>query len=308
MRILQPGIILIFLLSSIYTYCQENNTAVVKGLYLGEESPGTEARVFAKGIISTEQYEHSAPAFSPDGRTVLWTIVEMNKPARLMEMTMTGNAWSAPHSPSFADTLHDDFYPFFSADGKYLLFSSRRVLPTAATPKDMSLWIVERKGNNWGAAIPFDTTVSKGVEYAHSLSKNGDLFFSVREVENGKSSWKIFFSKFIDKKYTTAQPLDTSINNGSYVDGPFVAADESFLVFESDRAGGMGSIDLYICFKDVNGKWSFPKNMGAKINSPAAERFAGVSPDGKYLFFGSNRSSALPDIYWISSKVIDELK
>lgn len=55
MRILQPGIILIFLLSSIYAYCQENNTAVVKGLYLGEESPGTEARVFAKGIISTEQ-------------------------------------------------------------------------------------------------------------------------------------------------------------------------------------------------------------------------------------------------------------
>lgn len=65
-----------------------------------------------KELFQPNNYEHSAPAFSPDGRTVLWTIVEMNKPARLMEMTMTGNAWSAPHSPSFADTLHDDFYPF----------------------------------------------------------------------------------------------------------------------------------------------------------------------------------------------------
>ena len=34
-----------------------------------------------------------------------------------------------------------------------------------------------------------------------------------------------------------SQPLDTSINDGSYVDGPLVAPDESFLIFESDRPG-----------------------------------------------------------------------
>ena len=48
--------------------------------------------------------------------------------------------------------------------------------------------------------------------------------------------------------------------------------------------------------------------MGAKINSPFAERFAAVSPDGKYLFFGSNRGGDLPDIYWISAAIIDELR
>ena len=55
-----------------------------------------------------------------------------------------------------------------------------------------------------------------------------------------------------------------------------------------------------------------PVNMGPKVNTTASERFARVSPDGQYLFFGSNRRSlnGTPnfDIYWINSTVIDDLK
>ena len=69
----------------------------------------------------------------------------------------------------------------------------------------------------------------------------------------------------------------------------------------------MGSTDLYICFKRM-GNGALPKNMGPSINSPKAERFAGLSPGGKYLFFGSNRSGELPDVYWISASIIDSLK
>ena len=249
-------------------WSQQKAATALHGMYFGQQPPGSEATVFAKNIISTELYEHSAPAFSPDGKTVLWTIVEMNKPARLMEMTMENNTWSQPHALQFADTAHDDFYPFFSYDGKYLLFSSRRLLP-GGNVKDMALWIVERKNNRWQTPKPFDSTVSKGVEYAHSMAKNGNLFFSVRQVADGKAQWKILSSKFINNRYVPPEPLDANINDGSYVDGPFVAPDESFLIFESDRAGGAGSIDLYICFKNNNGNWSAPKNMGAKINSPA---------------------------------------
>lgn len=285
----------------------QENTTVIHGAYFGQKPPGKEAVVFAKDIISTELYEHSAPAFSPDGKTILWTVVEMNKPARLIEMTMEGNKWSAPHAPAFADTAHDDFYPFFSIDGKQLFFSSRRLLPPGLPAKDIALWVVAREGKGWGKAVPLDSAVSKGVEYAHSLSKQGNLFFSSREVINGKAKWTIYSSQFVNGKYATAQPLDANINDGSYVDGPFVSPDESYLVFESDRAGGIGSTDLYICFKE-NGKWGVPKNMGVAVNTPKAERFAGLSPDGKYLFFGSNRASELPDVYWISSSVIKELK
>ena len=54
------------------------------------------------------------------------------------------------------------------------------------------------------------------------------------------------------------------------------------------------------------------KNMGSKINSSSFERFARVSPDGKYLFFGSNRNQTEMqrgfDIFWIDAGIIEELK
>ena len=48
--------------------------------------------------------------------------------------------------------------------------------------------------------------------------------------------------------------------------------------------------------------------MGPKVNSKAAERFGRVSPDGKYLFFGSNRDGQFFDIYWMDASIIDKLR
>jgi hypothetical protein len=52
--------------------------------------------------------------------------------------------------------------------------------------------------------------------------------------------------------------------------------------------------------------------MGPKINTGSYERFARVSPDGEYLFFGSDRNRTAEkigyDMYWIGAKVIDELR
>jgi hypothetical protein len=52
--------------------------------------------------------------------------------------------------------------------------------------------------------------------------------------------------------------------------------------------------------------------MSPKINSKYSDRFARVSPDGKYLFFGSNRRQLTDnlyfDVYWNDAKVIDELR
>jgi hypothetical protein len=112
----------------------------VKGKYFGEKPPGMAATIFAEGIVSTDSIEHSAPTFSPDDRTVLWTKIYHTKPAFLVEMSMKNGEWTQPHLPSFAHTTADDFYPDFSVDGKTLLFSSGRPLP-AGYPKNVDMWI-----------------------------------------------------------------------------------------------------------------------------------------------------------------------
>ena len=147
--------------------------------YLGQKPPGMAAEVFAPGIISTNLYEHSAPAFSPDGKLVIWTVLPATSRAYLLEMNYENGAWSKPTIPSFNDTTADHFYPSFTADGKKLYFSSRRKMP-AGYPNggDIRIWEVNRTETGWGTPLPFDTMIAKGTEYAQCVSKNGTLYFS----------------------------------------------------------------------------------------------------------------------------------
>src|SRR6218665_1353172 len=122
MKIIACAFIVCTLLS-----CKTDNLVQIN--YLDQKPPGIKAEVFAPGIVSTNQYEHSAPAFSPDGKIVLWTVIPANSRAHLLEMRYENGKWSKPSIPSFNDTTADHFYPSFSPDGKTLYFSSRRKVP-----------------------------------------------------------------------------------------------------------------------------------------------------------------------------------
>lgn len=280
--------------------------------YLGQKPPGTTAQLFAPGLISTPAMEHSAPAFSPDGTRVLWTVLDSNYHAFLLEMTYKNGVWSKPAPPSFADPSADDYYPCFSVEGKTLFFSSRRKMPAGYRQGgDIRIWEVLRTSTGWSTAVPFDTSISKGQDYGHSITKNGNLYFA--SALGGGTNWNIQQSIQQNGRYTKPRLLPFSINSVDYEEGPYIAPDESFLIFESIRPEGIeGSLDLYISFKNKAGRWSLPLNMGPKINSGSSERFASLSPDGKYLFFGSSRNQSPErpgfDIFWIDASVIDDLK
>ena len=87
----------------------------------------------------------------------------------------------------------------------------------------------------------------------------------------------------------------------------YVTPDEKMIIFSSVKPGGFGGADIYISWKNNDGKWIEPRNIGSEINSAGSEYGSTISPDGKYLFYTSNKNGN-EDIYWISSKIIEELK
>ncbi len=297
--------------------CSGSHSKVVVN-YLWQDPPGKTATVFAPGIISTDKMEHSAPIFSPDGSVVLWTVVPdgFSGPAYLMEMTYREGDWSSPFRASINDSLTDTYYPSFSVDGKTLYFSSRRKVPATFMPQgDIRIWQVTREKNGWGNPVPMETSLSRGSEFAHSVTRDGTIYFSsgfLEDPSKNRSGWSIFKASPHHPKHRKTESLPYSINSLGYEDGPFIAPDESFLIFESDRPEGMGGTDLYISFRNKADLWSVPVSMGPSINSPYFERFARLSPDGKYLFFGTSRDEKEGhpgfDIYWIDAGIIGELK
>jgi Tol biopolymer transport system component len=277
----------------------------LKGHYLGMKKPGRQAELFAKGIVSTEAYQHSAPAFSPDGNILLWGEIQRDKPSYLLEMKRVNGEWTSPTPPSFASGLADDLYPRFSPDGKKLYFTSRRPLPAGFPPlTDCWIWVVDKKVNGWSEPQPLRGAIFQGVEYAHSVSQKGTICFSFRK--QGGKIFDLACAKRRGDSYASLELLGSDINTEQTEDGPCLAPDESFLVFESSRPGGLGSNDLYVSFREKDGRWSKPKNMGPGINTVHSERFAGLSSDGRFLFFGSDRGGN-SDIYWMDASVIQEL-
>ena len=69
---------------------------------------------------------------------------------------------------------------------------------------------------------------------------------------------------------------------------PAVSPDGSYMVFSSNREGGIGGYDLYIS-KYENGYWKKPENLGSAVNSFGDESFPYIHEDGSLLFASDGR-------------------
>ena len=104
--------------------------------------------------------------------------------------------------------------------------------------------------------------------------------------------------------------MGPAVNAGEWTAHPFVAPDESYLIWDSEREGGFGKSDLYISFRQEDGSWGPAINMGASVNSEKWDAFASVTPDGKYILFnrGVDPDNSNVDIYWIDANIIEMLR
>jgi Tol biopolymer transport system component len=218
-------------------------------------------------------------------------------------MRKENNRWTAPQLAAFLGQ-HDNMYPTFSYDDKKLFYSSDRPTRAGEEVKERGIWFVETKEQGWSEPqyIGFDSLDV----YALSVAKNGNLYFMAQRSDN-QGLYDLYCSRFVNGEYAPPEKLAAPINTPYYEDCPYVAPDESYMIFESSRPGGFGGLDLSFSNQSVDGSWSEPRNLSAAINTSFSERFAQISRDGKYFFFGSNRNGNF-DIYWVDVRVIDELR
>ena len=112
-------------------------------------------------------------------------------------------------------------------------------------------------------------------------------------------------SRPADGKYSEYEPLPSPVNSPGGEIYPFIAPDESYIIFaslgrEEGRAAG-----LYVSFRSKQGAWSEPAHVATGQPSSA---MPWVSPDGKYLFFTSKSGRLNGDIYWVDAAVFKKLR
>ena len=176
--------------------------------------------------------------------------------------------------------------PFISHDGKIMHLGRR---------------YRERTDTGWSALksleAPFKdmrimrlTTSAKGTYYFDEASENGPLHYS----------------RLIDGKHEKPRKVNVAV--GKWNAHPFIAPDESYLIWDDQREAGKGKADLYVSFRKKDGSWGPAINLGDKINTEFSEAYGSVTPDGKYFFFHRSFGGDKADIYWVDAQIIENLR
>ncbi len=80
--------------------------------------------------------------------------------------------------------------------------------------------------------------------------------------------------------------LGPTVNTSAPDHCPSVSADGLSLFFESKRAGGAGSADVWVTTRDTkDDPWGAPMNLGPTVNGPSGDACPSISSDGLSLFF-----------------------
>jgi Tol biopolymer transport system component len=275
---------------------------VLKGPYLGQKPPGMTPEIFAPGIVSTVENQEFAGTFSPDGKEFFFTKVIEAPNKHIMYTTIKDGKWTEPSlSPISYECSEAE--PHISPDGKKLFYASRRPLPgNTEVASSSNIWISNKSGNSWSKPYLLENPFKDNnfLMYVTS-SNNGTIYFRSRRG--------VFLSRFIDGKYAEPEFLPEEINAPTKGNHPYIAPDESYIIFDTIRnpPAGFGSSDLFISFRKSDGSWTKAVNMGEIINSEGYEVTPSVSSDGKFFFFESDKAGSM-DIYWVDAKIIEELK
>ncbi len=281
----------------------QDATRPITGNYFGQKKPGLSPELFAPGIISTPAYEHSSPTFSRDGNLVFWTqlLGAHGSEAIIKYMTRKDGVWSAPQR---ADIFggSDDMYARFNGDESRIYFSSGIGKEGKGQASERGVWFIEKEEAGWSKprSVGFDSLDIYGL----CVARDGSLYFMARSAAE-PVQYDLYLSRLENGIYSRPSKLPAPIDTSNYEDNPCLSPDENCLVFESNRPGGAGKEDLYVCFRAADGSWGEPRNLGKAVNTADNERFPGFSPDGRYLFFGSDRNGNF-DVYWVDARVLDE--
>lgn len=312
MKLVGTILIAVVLLPLLSTAESDSKRSPIAGPYLGQSPPGTEPQLLGPDLIPTDGIQHCFPAFSPDGLEVYWMqiVFEDERPrGEIRFMKQDGDRWTPPWVAPFSGEF-SDHAPVFSSDGRRLYFSSSR--PDGGDGRS-NLWYVERSDSRWSEPKPLGSPPNSELGATQpSFTLDGTVYF-VGKYEGTQWNKAVYCSRFVDGVYQEPEVIDEPIRTLHADIYPFIAPDESYLIFGSTRPGGNSvETDLYISFRDSSGAWGNPVHMSESINNGRSVSFPFVTHDGNYLLFNRFDDAASPEdttgtdrFFWIDARIIE---
>lgn len=277
--------------------------------------------IFVKNLgptVNTQYSEHS-PVISSDDKTLIFTTranptdipgldsKSRNKTAADGEYyegivethRIDSDNWEKPRSLSAAlnSKGHDASDQLFDNDTKLLMYRS---------DEDGDVFVASKQaGGDWGSPTKLNSNInSKAYEGDAYITPDGlTLYFSTAKYSEDGNLDLYYSTRTAGGDWGPAKSLGNTINTKYDEDSPYISRDGKTLFFSSRGHNTMGDYDIFQSkYDSIGRKWGRPENMGYPINTPDADSYYRLAPDGTYAYLSSYRIGGYgeKDIYTIS--------
>ena len=191
------------------------------------------------------------------------------------------------------------FAPMYWGSPTKLLFTSARKGGVLIDPEKQDsrylcdLYYTELKDTGWTKAVNFGRPVNTGLHEGSSVVSADDIMFFTRWSDANRTESFIYMAKMKDGLFYEAYKLSETVNRAGYkAMQPYISFDGTKLFFSSNKPGGKGGFDLYVCNIDENGLTGEAVNLEA-LNTTGDEVTPFFHSISNTLFFSSNGHSGL---------------
>lgn len=276
---------------------KEGDSSIEESFYLGQKPPGLVPELFAPGIVSVNGRLEGTVSFSPDLKEMYFAADNEDEETSIYFSKLVDDKWTTIEKVEFTKgEKNEEMHPFVSHDGKRVYFTA---MDSAFT--DEKIWYVNRLEDSWSDAMLLDSPINDDLVFFPNQAENGDLYYF------NLSKFKTFYAPNKNGEFPEIQ--EVTLESGHHA---FISPSQDYLILTArNEEDGRRDNDMYVYFKEKEGTWTKPINLGNTINTSFNEKAPRVSPDGKYLFFGRDERDIEPglaNIFWVSTEIIEKLR
>jgi len=261
------------------------------GPYFGQTAPGTIPKRFAPSKIPLGAW---GVTFSPDGMECFIT-QNIDNVAVIKTSKEADGTWPNLTTAAFSGTYWD-MESHITPAGNRMYFGSQRPLE-GAPPDILHQWYVDKTDTGWSEPKPMDPPLRGIFMMFPSVAVNGNMYFT---SGTGPIVDGISVSRWVDSCYQEPELLSDSINYLYWAAHPFIAPDESYIIFDAKADSTVDITDLFISFRRPDGAWTKAKKLPSSMTPGGC---AYVSRDGKYFFFWKTNCTM-----WVDAGFIEKMR
>ena len=185
-----------------------------------------------------------------------------------------------------------DYAPVLNKNENVMIFTSRRQEGNTSPDVDKDnfyfedVFISRKKNGQWQPAQNIGPPINTKYHDSNiALSADGNRLYLYKDLNKGD----VYYSDFNGAEWSEPKFLTNKINSSIYSENSVSeTSTDEVLLYTSDRPGGVGGIDIYMCIKDKKGRWYKSKSLGPVINTKYDEDSPFLAYDGKTLYFSSS--------------------